>query len=195
MPRIFIAIPLPPDIAADLDRILPQLPGLKRVAPELMHVTLAFVGQVGEDRLPSIIDAVTVAASEHGPFDVELDAVGRFPEHGRPRGVWIGMGKRTSDAIVRVGASVRAELLRHRVQFDPKPLRAHVTLGRVRDDVSEDDARAIASAVATVRPERARTYPAVSVHVIESKLSPRGPLYSSRGEVPLSGPPGAVAGR
>ncbi|MBI2982718.1 MAG: RNA 2',3'-cyclic phosphodiesterase [Chloroflexi bacterium] len=196
MPRIFVAIPLPADVASALDRLLPPLPSLRRVAPELMHVTLAFVGQVAEEHVRVVIDSAKVAARSHGPFDVELNAVGRFPEHGRPRIVWVGTDARTADAIVGLGASVRAELLRHRVRFDPKPLRAHVTLARVRDDAGDDDARAISSALARACVDGALRFTAASLHVMESKLSAtgppgriRGPLYSSREEVPLAGPP------
>lgn len=188
MPRIFVAIPLPAEIAAELDRAVPALPGLKRVEPALMHVTLAFLGQVGEEQVRDIHAAVQVAAGAHAPFDIELTGIGRFPERGRPKVVWAGTDPRTADAIVRLGASVRAELLRHLVQFDPKPLRAHVTVGRVRDDVSEPDARSIAAAVTAARLERGFAFRAASIHVMESKLSAKGPLYSSRGEVPLGGP-------
>lgn len=187
MARIFVAIPIPPNVASALDRVLPPLPSLRRVAPDLMHVTLAFVGQTGEEQVRAVVEAATVAAQAHGPFTFELSDVGRFPGHGRPRTLWVGTGARTADAIVGLGASVRAELLRHRVQFDPKPLRAHVTLARVRDDAGDDDARAIAAGLAAARVDLAFT--AASLHVMESKLTAKGPLYSSRQEVPLAGPP------
>lgn len=182
-----MAIPLPAQVAAALDRAVPALPGLKRVEPALLHVTLAFVGQVGEEHLPDITAAVDAAAGAHPPIDVELSDIGRFPEHGRPKVVWAGMVPRAADAVVRLGASVRAELLRRLVRFDPKPLRAHVTLGRVRDGVGEPDARAIAAAVSAARIDADLAFRAASVHVMESTLSPKGPLYSSRGEVPLTG--------
>lgn len=194
MPRIFVAIPLSPDAAAALERALPDLPALRRVSPDLMHVTLAFVGQVADDRVPAIADATTVAAASHGPFDLALDRIGRFPGHGPPRTIWAGMGPAAADAVIRLGASVRAELLRHRVQFDAKPLRAHVTLARVRDGTSTDEARVVAAAVNAARLPHALTFRAASVHVMESVLSSKGPRYSSRGEIPLAGPPGAIAG-
>lgn len=194
MPRIFIAIALPSDVAAALSAALPESAELRRVPPENMHVTLAFLGQVGEERVPDIIAAVRVAAARCGPFDVELRTVGRFPEHGRPRVVWAGAGPRATDAVVQLGASVRAELLRHGVPFDPKPLRAHVTLARVRDEVGEDGSRAILAAVAAATLARHLGFRAASVHVMESRLLPSGPLYSSRAESALTGPPGGIDG-
>lgn len=183
-----MAIPVPAQVAAALDRLLPALPSLRRVAPELMHVTLAFIGQVGEERVADVTEAVGVAALTSGPVPIDLSTVGSFPVHGLPRVVWAGAGPRAAEAIVRVGASVRAELLRYGVPLDPKPLRAHVTIARVREEASDVDARALAAAVTAARLGRELAFLASSVHVMESRLSSKGPLYSSRAEVPLVGP-------
>lgn len=195
MPRLFVAIPLPRDVAGEAASIVPPLPGARPVAPELMHLTLAFLGQVGEERVADVTASARAAAGTMGPFPVELRSVGRFPEHGRPSVVWLGTSPKAADAIVRLGASVRAELLRHQVPFDPKPLRAHVTLARIRDRSGDDEARAIVAAVNAARVPRDLSFVASAVHVMESRLSREGPLYSSRAELPLTGPPGRIGGR
>jgi len=194
MPRIFVAIPLPREIAAGAARAIPPLTGVRPVAPELMHVTLAFLGQIGEERVPDVIASAGLAAAAVGPFPIELRSVGRFPEHGRPSVIWLGTSPKAAATIVRLGASVRAELLRHQVPFDPKPLRAHVTLARVRDRVGDDQVRAIVAAVNGARLRRELSFAASTLHVMESRLSSEGPLYSSRAELPLAGPPGRVEG-
>lgn len=187
MPRLFVSLPIPAEVAAALARAVPEHPALRRVAPELMHITLAFIGHVDEERVPAASDAVTVAALGHGPFEARILGIGRFPERGRPRMVWAGMTPQTTDAVVRLGASVRAELLRHDVPFDPKPLRAHVTLARVRDPPSDDDARALVAALGRARPERELRFPARTVHLMESTLGPGGARYASRAALPLTG--------
>lgn len=186
MPRIFVAIPLPPDVAAELARALPAMPGLKRVAPELLHVTLAFVGQVGEERVGDVVAAVEAAARAAAPFEIRVSGLGRFPEHGRPSVVWAGTGP-AAEAIQRLGQAVRTELDRRHVPFDPKPLRAHVTLARVRDGASDADAKAVeaASKAASVG---GLSFRADGIHVMESRPSAKGPLYSSRARSPLGGP-------
>lgn len=180
-----MSLPVPPEVASALARAVPDRPELRRVAPELMHITLAFIGQVDEARVPAVADAVTVAAIAHGPFDVEIQDIGRFPERGRPRMVWAAVTRESADRVVRLGASVRAELLRHDVPFDPKPLRAHVTLGRVREAASDADARAIAAALEV--PDAPLRFRAGTVYVMESTLGPGGPRYSSRAALPLTG--------
>lgn len=186
MPRIFVAVPVPPKAAAELAALLPPLPGLRPVAPELMHLTLAFVGQLGQERVLDVVDAAAAAARAHAPFEIRMRGIGRFPERGRPRAVWAGTGD-GAQAVARLAETLRAELDRRAVAFDPKPLRPHLTLGRVRDGASEADAQAILAAVRAARAD-GPSFGVASVHVMESRLTAGGPLYSSRAEVPLTGP-------
>ena len=148
-----------------------------------MHVTLAFLGQTSDERLADAKAAVETAASRVTAFDVELDRPGRFPESGKPRVVWMGIGA-GAPALLELGMHVRAELGRRQITFDPKPLRAHVTLGRVREDAPVADARAIAAAVEAMRIPHMR-FRADAVVLFESVLSPRGPRYTPRATAPL----------
>lgn len=151
-----------------------------------MHVTLAFLGEVGDQDVPRTVEAARAAAIGTGPFDVGITGIGKFPEHGPPRALWAAVDAPAAAAILRIGASVRAELLRHGLRFDPKPLRAHVTLARVRDGADAGEARA-ALAAARVPAVRFR---AETLHVMESTLGRGGPRYTSRAVVPLVAPAG-----
>jgi 2'-5' RNA ligase len=148
-----------------------------------MHVTLAFLGETHDERLADVTAAVETAASGVTAFDVELDRSGRFPPTGRPRVVWLGIGAGAQN-LLTLGERVRAELGRRTIRFDNKPLRAHVTIGRVREDVDLIDARSIAAAVEVMRLPHLR-FRADAVVVFESRLSPRGPKYTPRASVPL----------
>ena len=148
-----------------------------------MHVTLAFLGQTPDERLTDVTAAVETAASSVKAFDVELDRSGRFPPTGRPRVVWLGIGAGAPN-LLTLGEHVRAELGRRTIGFDNKPLRAHVTIGRAREDVDVVDARAIAASVEAMRLPHLR-FRADNVVVFESRLSPRGPKYTPRATVPL----------
>ena len=143
-----------------------------------MHVTLAFVGQTPDERLADVTAAAQTAAREVTAFDIELDRPGRFPESGKPRVVWLGMGA-GAPTLLALGERLRAELARGEIAFDKKPLRAHITLGRVREDVSLIDARAVAAGIEAMRIPHLR-FRADAVIVFESVLSPRGPRYTAR---------------
>jgi len=84
--RLFIAIPLPPDLAARAIEIVPSsLPALRRVRAENLHVTLAFLGHTPDERLGDVAAAATEAAALVSPFRLSFGRAGRFPERGRPR--------------------------------------------------------------------------------------------------------------
>jgi len=148
-----------------------------------MHVTLAFLGRTADEGLADVTAAVESAAGAVTAFDAELDRPGRFPTSGRPRVVYLGIGA-GAPTVLALGERVRAELSRRGVAFDAKPLRAHVTLGRVREDATVVDARAIAAATEAMRVPHLR-FRVDTVVAFESVLSPRGPKYTPRATVPL----------
>ncbi len=148
-----------------------------------MHVTLAFLGEVPEARLIAVTDAAQAAAREVTAFDIEIDHSGRFPPTDRPRVVWLGIGA-GAPALLALGKGVRAELGRREIAFDRKPLRAHLTIARSREDVALVDARAVAAAVEAMRIPYLR-FRADTAVVFESVLSPRGPRYTARSSASL----------
>jgi 2'-5' RNA ligase len=153
------------------------------VKPELMHITLAFLGPIPDERLADVTAAAQAAASSVTAFDIEIDHAGRFPPTGKPRVTWLGIGA-GAPAVLALGERVRVELARRQIPFDRKPLRAHVTFGRVREDVELVDARSIAAAVEAMRIPHLRCRADAAV-VFESVLSPRGPRYTPRSSAPL----------
>ena len=181
--RLFIARPLPPEIASAAAALLPDLPGLRRVRPELLHLTLAFVGHVSDERLADVLAASGEAALAQAPFAVTLDRAGRFPAGGAPRVVWIGMGEGATESA-DLAAAVRNALTARQVPFDHKPFSPHVMLARVKPDVDRPTARAIAAAAAGLHVPPLR-FMAEAIVPFESVLSPKGPRYTPRAIAPL----------
>lgn len=185
MIRLFVALPVPLDVAEKLAALVPaDLEGLKPVGPELMHITLAFIGWLDESRVAHVAAAVEEGAARGRAFDVPLGDVGRFPPTGRPRVIWVGTA--AEGTIVELGGVVRDALSEASIPFDLKALRPHITLARVREGVSVQGARAIGSAVARAKVPAGLSFRADTVEVMQSTLSPRGPRYSSRASVPLA---------
>ena len=182
--RLFVAVPLPDDVASAASALLPELPGLRRVSPELMHLTLAFLGATSDERLADVIAATAAAAAGTRTFIASVDRVGRFQERGRPRVVWLGIGA-GADELVAMAQRVRASLTEQRITFDDKPFRAHVTLARVRDDLERDELRAITTAVDRAAPPTGG-FRVDHIVVFESVVSSKGPRYTARATVPLA---------
>src|SRR2546427_21983 len=171
--RLFIAIPLPEDAAARAFAILPDvLPGLRRVRPENLHLTLAFLGWTPDERLPDAEAAAKGAAAKVTPFRIALDRAGRFPERGRPRVVWLGIGQGVED-VGRVGAGVAAGLRARSLRFDERPLSPHLTLARAREDAGLPEARTAAAAFATGTAKAERLEERMSKTDLSAALNPK----------------------
>jgi 2'-5' RNA ligase len=182
--RLFIAVPLPQELTDRAAALLPPaLPALKRVRPELMHITLAFLGWTPDEHLDAVVEAARAAATGHGAFDLAFAGAGRFPASGRPRVVWLGVGE-GSDPLGRLAASVTAELRGRQLTFDDRPFAPHLTLARVRADASGPEARTVAAALDGIAVPQLGTR-VDRIAVVESVLSPKGPRYTARADVPL----------
>ena len=182
--RLFVAVHLPTELTDRAAALLPvALPATKRVRPELMHVTLVFLGWTSDDRLDAVNDAARAAAVGHSAFDLTLSGAGRFPLSGRPRVVWLGIGE-GAHTLAALADSVAAQLRDRQITFDDRPFAPHVTLARVREEATGPEARTVAAAVeAMVVPELRAHVDRIAV--VESVLSPNGPRYTTRLEVPL----------
>jgi RNA 2',3'-cyclic 3'-phosphodiesterase len=93
--RLFIGIPLPGEYARIIAARF-RTGGKKRLAskvtwvrPELVHLTLKFLGDVDEGRVPDIVSAMEAAARES--FEARGGLGGVFPDRGAPRVVWVGL--------------------------------------------------------------------------------------------------------
>jgi len=183
--RLFLAIPLPPDVAQRAFEILPTaLPGLRRVNAENLHVTLAFLGHTPDERLDDVVAAAREAAALVPPFSLSFDRAGRFPERGRPRVVWLGMADGEA-SVVELGAAASAGLRKRDLAFEDRPLAPHLTLARVADDASTAEAKTVGAALEGLAIETLR-FGVNEIAVVQSVLSPKGARYTALATVPLA---------
>jgi 2'-5' RNA ligase len=180
---LFVAIPLPADLAVEASTALPDIPELRRVRPEHLHITLAFLGAVSQERLAEVIAATRAAAATQPPFTVTLEGVGRFPESGAPRVIWMGIVQGARETT-NLAAALRRALSEGGLPFDDKPFRAHVTLARIPQDADRATARAIAATTDRLRAPKLR-FEVDALIPFESVLSPKGARYIPAAAVPL----------
>jgi 2'-5' RNA ligase len=183
--RLFVAIALPPDLAARASEILPgTLPALRRVKAENLHLTLAFLGQTPDDCLPDVVSAAREAAARVRRFRLAFDRAGRFPERGRPRVVWLGISD-GEPAVLELGAGVYAGLRSRGLRFDDRPLAPHLTLARVTEDASGPEAKTVGAALRDLATPPLG-FEVSEIAVVQSVLSPKGPRYTTLATAPLA---------
>ncbi|WFF08258.1 RNA 2',3'-cyclic phosphodiesterase [Micromonospora sp. WMMD1076] len=145
--RLFAAIYPPAVAVADLTA---RLKGLRVAAacharladPANLHLTLAFLGEVPDVRLPDVKHALASAARTARSPLLRLAGGGRFGQ-GRSTVLWVDV-RGEADALDALGAlarSIRAELREAGLPCDGKPFRPHLTIARPGDRVPEADLR------------------------------------------------------
>jgi 2'-5' RNA ligase len=187
--RLFIAADLPDTVrdalAAEQKRISAALAGsgssLKWVKPEHAHLTLVFIGNVEDTRVPAVVEAIA------GDVDVPaLDAVfegaGVFPPRGAPRVLWIGVSSGAPE-LVDLQRVLAARIAALGLPIEDRAFNPHLTLARWRESRPSDRDRAAAAAPRGVV---ARAH-IDSVTLYQSRLSPAGPTYTALVRANLTG--------
>src|SRR4029077_9287004 len=104
--RLFVAIEFPQDVAGKamerigaLSQVLKDPRGaLRWVGREQLHVTLKFLGETRDDKIPSLQSAIQNVVSKHQPFSLELGGVGGFGGQDGYRVIWLGIGEGSEKA-------------------------------------------------------------------------------------------------
>jgi RNA 2',3'-cyclic 3'-phosphodiesterase len=133
--RLFAGIDLDADTRAACHGVSGELRktgfAAKYEAPEKLHVTLAFLGNVEESRGGDIASALASAAAGVKPFAVVLDKLGAFPHERKPRVVYIG-ARDQGLAFRSLGQNLRTAYTAMGFMFENDPV-AHVTIARAKD--------------------------------------------------------------
>jgi RNA 2',3'-cyclic 3'-phosphodiesterase len=136
--RLFVAIVPPPDVLADLEArtapLRPAWPALRWTGSESWHLTLAFLGQVADDRLPELDTRLARAAARHPAQDLAIQGGGAFPGPARATVVWAGL-RADGTALAALAASVAAGARRAGAPppDENRRYRPHLTLARLRE--------------------------------------------------------------
>lgn len=125
--RLFIAISASEEIcrasSAVIESLKPFAPDYRWVEPRDRHVTLRFLGEIPENRIPEMIELMENVARPLAPFDLGFGRVGAFDSVEDPRVIWLGL---------RQGESTAAALAQALGREEPRPYAPHLTLGRRR---------------------------------------------------------------
>jgi 2'-5' RNA ligase len=176
--RCFVAVNLPPFIKENLGRIQEELrkaqADVSWVKPENIHLTLKFLGGIGEKRVERVKEVLANAVAMAGSFDIQLEGLGVFPGIKSPRVVWVGV-KETPAALIELQKAVDEGLAQIGFPKEGRKFSPHFTLGRVR---SPRNVEALRQALTEVKTEGLEAVKIESLELMQSQLSPKGSTYS-----------------
>jgi 2'-5' RNA ligase len=198
--RLFVAVDLS-DEAREAIAVLQKLlagplskskEGLKLVEPSRMHLTLLFIGEARDERVPAIVESMNAPAGLP-PFDVTFGGVGVFPPRGAPRVLWVGIAEGAA-SLERLQHDIVERVCAVGIAFDDRPFHPHLTLGRWRgDDRKRSSAERrstperLRREVATLdRSDRIASVRVTRATLYQSRLSSSGPAYTALAHATLT---------
>ena len=180
MIRAFVAVEVPEEFAGAIAEIQGKFTSynLKIVKPNLMHITLKFLGDIGEGDIDKICKALSTIRCES--FDANIKGVGAFPKPDYIKVIWLGM-EGNFDALNREVDGVLKPL---GFRMDKRRFIAHTTLARVKY-MAKDEHIMLAETVKSLKDARIGTMHISSIQLKKSTLTPQGPIYETLCEIPL----------
>jgi 2'-5' RNA ligase len=179
MIRLFIALGLPEVLCHRLAGLQQPLPRTRWVAPEAMHVTLRFIGEVSGGTAADIDDML--ARVSVPAFDLTIGGAGRFGSKGRVRALWAGVDR--SAELLRLQAKIETACQRAGLPPEGRKYHPHVTLARCRD-IREELVQPFLQASDGVRYGTVH----VGAYVLySSRLGHEGPVYTPEARYRLEG--------
>ncbi len=173
--RLFIAAYPPPEITAELIAAATQhAPANARLTPpDLIHLTLCFLGSVRAADIEAVAESMDRAASGRGPCTLRFSCIASLPDSGEPRllAAFADADRHTLEVQRRLAS--RLAILRpkaSREKFAP-----HLTLARFQPAAPRLPAQAITPCVWTLH----------SIRLMRSILRPGGAVHSLVHETPI----------
>lgn len=176
--RTFIAIDLDQEIKDVLFRFIESLKRgggqIRWVSKDAMHLTLKFLGEIGQEDKQKIEGILEAVVGNYGSFSLRLRGTGYFPPNRKdPRVIWAGTEEIPS--LMALQANLEKELDKTEFPKEKRDYHPHLTLGRVRDP------HRIQDTLALLEKEKETIFGEMSVKKItffQSTLRPTGAEYT-----------------
>lgn len=181
--RLFVSVDLDPIWMAGLSAAADELRAVtgdlaRYVKPDLLHVTVVFLGDQNAEGQELAGQALRAAAGASRPFALTLTEIVRLGGH--EHGALVAAVDDASGELHQLRARLDRELRERGVRFDSKPLRPHVTLARPKR-------RSGPLPIAPLDLSDAPPLDVRSVSLVRSFLLPTGPRYESLAKQRLGG--------
>ena len=184
--RLFIAIELPDEIKAGLAEAQRRLrsSGVADASwtrPEGIHLTLKFLGEAPDSKVPDLMNGLRQAAEGIGPFRLEVGGIGTFPNPKNARVVWVGLSG-DLEKLSRLQAAVEETISEIGFERDERAFTPHLTLGRIKYIRSRGK---WIEALDEVKDISLSGFDVAAVSLMKSELKPSGAVYTEMGRVEL----------
>jgi 2'-5' RNA ligase len=188
MARTFIALELITAQQQFLAKVIRQgkhlLPDLRWVDPAGIHLTLAFLGELNDERLARAHEATDYAARISQPFTYRLSGLGTFGPPRQPRVLWMGISE--PSGMLHVAQQALSLALEQRgFSLEKRPFSPHLTLARIKAPLTPEQVQILQQLLSRYQ-FASSPYHVTHLSVMKSELAPSGARYTCLHVSPLS---------
>jgi 2'-5' RNA ligase len=148
-----------------------------------MHLTLKFLGDVSPSNVELLSQMLRAEMELFNCFDLHLNGLGSFPNLKRPRVIYVGM--QAPAALEALQRGIESASSRLGYGAEERGFSPHLTIGRVKQNVTATEQQAIRHALADTKIDSLGTARVNSVELFKSDLKPTGSVYTRLYSAPL----------
>ena len=185
MRRLFIAFEFVPNkdflvFHSGICRSFSKLDRVNLVKPDLMHITLKFLGKTDENRIPVIIEGIQNATKGISAFEVKTEKVGFFGSRYQPRVLWLGISK--TESLLQLYTRLQKENTKIGFKADFGNFVPHLTLARIN---KIDDKHFFWKRIEALPQDFTQQMQMDKIVLYESILHGHIPVYQKIAEIPF----------
>ncbi len=185
--RLFWAINLPEELKTKLSRVQDGLrkagADAKWVEPGNLHLTVKFLGETDPGLVAPVIGTVSCRLRDCRAFWLEVAGLGFFPGPASPRVVWAGL-KGKEGLLEDIGRIVDESMAVHGFPRENRKFSPHLTLARIRSPKNRQELIRLVD-IESPRTNGLGNFKVSSVDLMQSNLTPQGPVYTLLSRVGL----------
>ncbi len=177
--RTFIAVEIDDDTRNKISQIQNSFKnhktGIKLVAPNNIHITLIFIGNIEISKISEIDKELQSFISAIKPFEILPKKIGYFPNIKNPKIIWIGIedGK---EILIKLNEKIKPLLKNCKITTEDRDFHPHITIGRIK---SSNNTEKLKTVLLNLPEQRFNPIYINSISLIESNLTPEGPQYKT----------------
>jgi RNA 2',3'-cyclic 3'-phosphodiesterase len=184
--RLFVAIDLDDPIRQKISRFVEGVSGfapeVRWMKPEALHLTLKFIGEFNDGRLPELKQALVAVKSE--PFNITLAGTGFFFSPKAARVFWVGV--QGDEGLAKLASAVDDATAKLAIEREARAYTPHLTLARAgsgrpsrgKEDKPNNRFQQLRERLEKMPQPEFGTMTAREFFLYQSKLSPKGSEYT-----------------
>ncbi|MCD6460451.1 RNA 2',3'-cyclic phosphodiesterase [bacterium] len=182
--RLFYAIELPKPIERILNIYINNYKHsvtdkIKWVNSRSIHLTLRFMGEVGEETIALLISVLDEIVTKCEPFTYELNGIGCFPNLSKPRVIFIGAGQ-GKEQITAIADKIESRIVSS-IGLTPekKIFKPHITIGRLKIKGKPSLSKKCLKLITNDKNKTFGEFAPEYCSLIKSVLTKEGPVYTT----------------